>query len=76
MGILLVHTQYASPQYFSSVYGSIDPILAAIGRPVAAAIGFAGIIGVFQTVVFLLGAVAAVTGCGPAAPVTGFCFVG
>jgi len=29
MGILLVHTQYASQNYFSSVYGTIDPILAA-----------------------------------------------
>lgn len=54
----------------------IEGLINAIGRPVAAAVGFAGIIGVFQTAVFLLGAVAAVTGCGPAAPVTGFCIVG
>ena len=51
----------------------IEGLVNAIGRPVAAAVGFAGIIGVFQTVVFLLGGLAAVTGCGPAAPVTGFC---
>ena len=51
----------------------IQGLVNAIGRPAAAAVGFATIIGVFQTVVFLLGAYAAVTGCGPAAPVTGFC---
>ena len=51
----------------------IEGLVNAIGRPVAAAVGFAGIIGVFQTAVFLLGGLAAVTGCGPAAPVTGFC---
>ena len=51
----------------------IEGIVNAFGRPVAAAVGFAGVIGVFQLVVFLLGAYAAVTGCGPAAPVTGFC---
>ena len=54
----------------------IEGLVNAIGRPVAAAVGFATIIGVFQTAVFLLGAVAAVTGCGPAAPVTGFCTIG
>ena len=51
----------------------IEGIVNAFGRPVAAAVGFAGVIGVFQLAVFLLGAYAAVTGCGPAAPVTGFC---
>jgi hypothetical protein len=54
----------------------IEGLVNAIGRPVAAAVGFAGIIGVFQSAVFLLGALAAVTGCGPAAPVTGFCTIG
>jgi hypothetical protein len=54
----------------------IEGLVNAIGRPVAAAVGFAGIIGVFQSAVFLLGALAAITGCGPAAPVTGFCTIG
>ena len=53
----------------------IEGLINAVGRPVAAAVGFAGIIGVFQTVVFLLGGLAAVTGCGPAAPVSGFCLI-
>ena len=51
----------------------IGGLLNAVGRPVAAAVGFAGIIAVFQSVVFALGALAAITGCGPAAPVSGFC---
>lgn len=53
----------------------IEGLVNATGRPVAATVGFATIIGVFQFAVFALGAVAAITGCGPAAPVTGYCLV-
>ena len=53
----------------------IEGLVNAIGRPLAATVGFVTIIGVFQFAVFALGAVAAITGCGPAAPVTGYCLV-
>ena len=51
----------------------INGIINAVGRPLAATSGFAAVILVFQLVVFLQGFAAAVTGCGGAAPVTGFC---
>ena len=53
----------------------INGIINAVGRPIAATSGFAAVILVFQLVVFLQGFAAAVTGCGGAAPVTGFCII-
>ncbi|WP_293357149.1 hypothetical protein [Mycolicibacterium sp.] len=50
----------------------IQGLVNAIGRPAAAAVGFATIIRVFKPWCSCC-AYAAVTGCGPAAPVTGFC---
>ena len=35
LGIVLVHTQYASPEYFAKTYASFDPVMAALGPGLA-----------------------------------------
>jgi hypothetical protein len=55
-----------------------DPIgglINAIGRPIAASAGLLATIIVVQVTVWLEGVLAAITGCGPAAPTAGLCLI-
>lgn len=47
----------------------------AVGLPIAADVGLIAYIGVLQAAVWLEGVLAALTGCGPAAPTTGLCTI-
>ena len=51
----------------------IQGLINAIGRPIAADVGMLATITVVQIAVWLEGAFAAITGCGPAAPTAGLC---
>lgn len=59
--------------------GGLNQVVAglinSVFRPLAADIGFAATIGVVQVTVWLEGILAALTGCGPAAPQAGLCLV-
>ena len=53
----------------------IQGLINAIGRPIAADVGMLATIIVVQVAVWLEGILAAVTGCGPAAPTAGLCIL-
>lgn len=53
----------------------IQGLINAIGRPIAADVGMLATIIVVQIAVWLEGAFAAITGCGPAAPTAGLCII-
>lgn len=53
----------------------IEGLINAIGLPIAADVGLISYIGVLQVAVWLEGILAALTGCGPAAPTTGLCTI-
>ncbi len=53
----------------------IEGLINAVGLPIAADVGLIAYIGVLQVAVWLEGILAALTGCGPAAPTTGLCTI-
>jgi hypothetical protein len=53
----------------------IQGLINAIGRPIAADVGMLATIIVVQVAVWLEGILAAITGCGPAAPTAGLCIL-
>jgi hypothetical protein len=60
---------------FTGELNLIEGLISAIGLPWASTVGLASVIGVVQTVVWLEGILAAITGCGPAAPQANMCLV-
>lgn len=60
---------------FTGELNLIQGLISAVGLPIAADIGLAAVIGVVQVTVWLEGVLAALTGCGPAAPQANMCLV-
>lgn len=60
---------------FKGELSVVEGLISAVGLPWAADVGLAAVIGVVQVTVWLEGILAALTGCGPAAPQAGMCLI-